>query len=105
MLVEETLRPFASSGIDTVLLGCTHFELLEQQIRMILPSANIVASSQAVCEALEDRLDQRKIKNNDSKRGILRVYVTGNQENFERSIKWFNKPINVLEHIDIKNRC
>ena len=48
----EILQPFATardeSGLDQLVLGCTHFALLHDQIDELLPGVVVVDSSEAI---------------------------------------------------------
>jgi glutamate racemase len=99
-LVERTLAPYRNSGIDTVLLGCTHFGLLEPLIEKILPNINLVDSANALCEVLESKLDLLKLRNDSHKIGTLNIIVTGDLLPFQHATTWFKKPIDhISTHI------
>lgn len=40
-----TLTPLRQKGIDTLILGCTHFARLEKEIGGVLPGASVISSS------------------------------------------------------------
>lgn len=55
--VAEALRPLAGAGVDTLLLGCTHYPLLRPLIADVVgPSVAIVDSATATASALADFL-------------------------------------------------
>lgn len=57
LLVEEYLEPLKNSGIDTVLLGCTHYLALENSIRSYLGrDVQLVDSASACAEHVLKRL-------------------------------------------------
>ena len=100
--VLRTLSPYRNSGVDTVLLGCTHFGLIEPLISIALPNTHLVDSADAICEVIDAKLELLHIKNEETKGGELEVVVTGNLATFQKAITWFKHPINKLYTVDIK---
>ena len=59
-LVAHTVAPLARHGIDTVVLGCTHFPLLVGPIRRALgPGVRVVSSAEETTSELADMLRRR----------------------------------------------
>ncbi len=52
-VVDMYLRELRSSGIDTLILGCTHYPLLKKEIGDYMRGVKIIDSSDAVAQALE----------------------------------------------------
>jgi glutamate racemase len=53
-IVELYLAPLKSQGVDTVILGCTHYPLLLQPIRSYLgPAVTVVECSEAIADDLQ----------------------------------------------------
>lgn len=54
------LSPFKAKGIDTLILGCTHFPHLEREISGILPGVRLISPSrEGAKEMLRNCLNQR----------------------------------------------
>ncbi len=51
-VAEHYLAPLRALGIDTLILGCTHYPLLLPVFRQLLPKCHFVESGEAVCEYL-----------------------------------------------------
>lgn len=49
-IVEYTLKDIKNTGIDTVILGCTHYPLLKNAIQTFLPNVNIVDSTKYIID-------------------------------------------------------
>ncbi len=59
-LVEQTIAPLKGHGIDTVVLGCTHFPLLVGPIRAALgPAVRVVSSAEEITRELAEMLGRR----------------------------------------------
>lgn len=71
--------------IDTLLLGCTHYPLIKDKIRMFIPeSVNIVPQGKLVAKSLEDYLKRHpEIEKECSKNGITEFQTTENPEKFD----------------------
>ena len=53
-LVEEYVRPLIERGVDTLVLGCTHYGILEREIRSIIgENITLVAEESIVAEELQ----------------------------------------------------
>ena len=54
MILKKYLRPLKHANIDTLILGCTHYPLLQKEIdRMMGKSCQVISSAQASAEAIE----------------------------------------------------
>ncbi len=54
-VAEHYLAPLRAAGIDTLILGCTHYPLLLPVLRQLLPTCRFVESGPAVAEWLRRR--------------------------------------------------
>lgn len=70
--------------IDTLILGCTHYPLLENKIRHYLPeSISIVSQGEYVAQSLENYLFRHPEMNAlCSKNGATRFYTTESEDKF-----------------------
>ncbi|MBK8564042.1 MAG: glutamate racemase [Saprospiraceae bacterium] len=75
----------ASPGIDTLLLACTHYPLLEPVIRQFLPKEiNIVSQGGIVAHSLADYLQRHPdMEMRLSKQGLRDFHTTGATEDFD----------------------
>jgi glutamate racemase len=86
------------SGIDTLILACTHYPLLEPKIRSLLPKpVHLIAQGSLVAESLEDYLHRHpEIDVLCSKNASCRFYTTESEEKFATMASLFlNDEINV----------
>ncbi len=86
------LESLKASGIDTLLLGCTHYPLLREVIRRTLgPGVRIVDSATATALAVVERLKELRL---DRPRGLgtQRFFVTETPERFVRVGRRFLGP-------------
>ena len=90
---------FASdSQIDTLVLGCTHYPLLEEKIRMFLPEGvNLLAQGPYVAYSLKDYLFRHpEMSDRLTKNGDCHFLTTESEEKFSEAASLFlNCKINV----------
>lgn len=87
--------------IDTVILGCTHYPILEPKIRKYLPPrVRIVSQGELVANSLVDYLQRHpEIDERISKGGTCRFYTSESHEKFADFGELFLKEPIVVEHI------
>jgi glutamate racemase len=77
------LEPMLADGIDTLVLGCTHYPLLTNAIaRAVKRQIMLVDSAQNCARAVEETLDRESLRAATPNRGELRVALTDAADNF-----------------------
>ena len=92
--VKELLKQ--SDKIDTIILGCTHYPLLENKLRQYIPQhIQLVSQGDIVAKGLKDYLTRHpEMDAKCTKNGTLEFYTTETPENFsEQAGKFFGKGI------------
>lgn len=103
-LVGATVEPLRDHGIDTVVLGCTHFPLLVGPIRHALgPGVCVVSSAEETTRELTDILTRREQLAGDDAEPQHRFATTAdNIAEFAVAGSFiFGQPLKSIEHIDI----
>ena len=89
-VIEHYLSDLASGGVDTLLLGCTHYPLLRSELHKFLgPQVRLVACSDAITDNVELILKQLKLSSLNATTGSLRCFVTDAVERFLLSARLF----------------
>lgn len=79
------LEPLLGKGIDTLVLGCTHYPLLRSAIARVAGSEiGLVDSAENCALAVRELLQQQQLEADPSKNGSLRVALTDPAEGFLR---------------------
>jgi glutamate racemase len=89
-----------SDKIDTIILGCTHFPLVEAKLRQYLPQhIQLVAQGDIVAKGLKDYLARHpEMDAKCTKNGTLEFYTTETPENFSQQAgKFFGKEISAKQ--------
>src|SRR6266404_6326909 len=82
-VIARYLEPLLSDGIDTLVLGCTHYPLLAGAITRVLGrKIMLVDSAQNCARAVEEMLNQQSMRSAATKRGELHVALTDAADNF-----------------------
>ncbi|MBK6575647.1 MAG: glutamate racemase [Sandaracinaceae bacterium] len=107
-VVEHYLEPLASAGVDTLILGCTHYPLLAEVIRevasrVLSPNVQVVDSAVATATELTALLEARGLARKDGP-GDLRILVTDLPGRFaEVASRFLGREVDetVVEQIDL----
>ncbi len=93
MIIKEYLDEIVKKGIDTLILGCTHYPLLKKSIKKLYPDIQIVDSSQAITEYLKKHHIPVK------EESIKKIFITDESPAFEnlKKILIGNIPVEKLE--------
>lgn len=103
-VVSEDLRPLHAAGIDTLVLGCTHFPLLTPAIRAAMPAGlNIVSSAEETTREVAETLRRRGQLARPGSLVRHRFATTGDDiTTFAAAGQFiFGRPLASIEHIDI----
>lgn len=81
--LEPLLHPALGEAPDTIVLGCTHFPLLEGAIRAALgPHATIVDSATTTAEAVAATLAARNLATSRTRSGTITLLATDGPDRF-----------------------
>lgn len=82
-ILERALDPMLVRGIDTVVLGCTHFPFVIPTIEEIVgPEVRVIDPSPAVARQVQRLLDANGLVPSDSQAGQKRYLTTGDPAKF-----------------------
>jgi len=82
-VIARYLEPLLADGIDTLVLGCTHYPLLSPAIARALGGGVTLVDSAANCAtAVQEILDRHSLRSPATKRGELHVALTDAADNF-----------------------
>ncbi len=81
LAVRHYLGPLSQRGLDALVLGCTHYPLLQPVIedearRLFGEQLRVIDSARATAEQLRELLKERELETPNSEQGRLRLLVT-----------------------------
>ncbi len=85
MMLKNYLRPLRHANVDTLILGCTHYPLLQKEIeRMMGRRVAVISSGKAAADAIEDYFKRHpEVEKGLFKKGKRTYYTTDSAEKFE----------------------
>ncbi|MDY0405423.1 glutamate racemase [Virgibacillus sp. 179-BFC.A HS] len=85
-IVQDSLRPLQKiTGMDTLILGCTHYPIIKDVISRVMgPSVQLISSSEETAREASIILDMNGILNKTGHRGYHEFYTTGNLDTFKK---------------------
>jgi glutamate racemase len=82
-VIARYLDPLIAEGIDTLVLGCTHYPLLAPAIaRSLADNVKLVDSAQNCATAVRNLLDRQSLRASQDRQGDLRVALTDAADSF-----------------------
>jgi glutamate racemase len=89
-IIRHYLRKLLARGIDTLILGCTHYPLLKPAIRQVVGGrVRLVDSAENCAIAVRSHLRQNNLETERRGRGKLELFVTDRPHSFSRSARLF----------------
>ena len=83
-VAREYLEPLKETGIDTLILGCTHYPLLTEIIGDIMgPGVTLVSAGEESAFELKRMLKARNLRADEDRQGESEFYVSDRAEDFE----------------------
>lgn len=90
-VVDEVLEPLKDKDFDTVILGCTHFKLLTNEVKYVFKDVNIVNSGEPTAEVLYKTLYNANLLNQSQEKGKVIINATKDANQMKEVISWFKK--------------
>jgi glutamate racemase len=87
-ILESAILPMLDQGIDTIVLGCTHYPFVIPLINEIVgPEVRVIDPAPAVARQVARVLEAKNRMNLDIKAGRLKFYTSGNPARFRVLLK------------------
>jgi glutamate racemase len=101
--VREECAPLREAGVDTVILGCTHYPLISPMLqRMLGPRVTLVSSGAALARQVEHALSTRSLGNPREGEGEYRFLCTGETQTFGvLGTRFLQMPLGAIERIEL----
>lgn len=98
LAAEKYLTALKKNGIDTLILGCTHYPMLKKVISNVMKGVHLVDSSEAVAEEVRNVLLLKGLASRPPRgKGKMICYVSDAPGNFKKISGMFLK-----EEVDVK---
>ena len=101
--VKTTLAPLVHKGIDTLILGCTHYPLLEPVIQSVMgEDTSIICSGDETAYEVSGILEYSSLLYTGDEKASHTFLTTGSIDNFTRiATHWLDYPVIKVEQIKL----
>ena len=105
--VDGLCRPLKEAGVDTVILGCTHYPLVRPVLQRSLGRrVSIITSGEAIADEVDAKLREAGLAQEEDRRGRYEFLATGDPEEFRRlGTRFLQLPIGHVEAVDRVRRA
>ena len=87
-LLEGYLHPLLEQGVDTLVLGCTHYHFLKDAVaRVAGPRVTVIETAGPVARQVERVLEQQGLRNPNAPDGGISFFSSGDLRQFLRSVE------------------
>ena len=84
--LKKRIEPMLAEGVDTLVLGCTHYPFIQPVLESLLPDGfEIIDPAPAVARQVKKRLEKLDLLD-AKKAGSVQFYTTGNVKNFKGQV-------------------
>ena len=100
--VRSYCAPFKDAGVDTLILGCTHYPLVAPMLQRILGrDVRLVTAGHAVAATVQRTLEAKRVEAANEGEGTYRFLCTGDAESFrELGTRFLQMPLGHVERVD-----
>lgn len=101
--VREYAAPLREAGVDTVILGCTHYPLIRQIFQRVFGrGVKLVFSAEETAHEVAQTLARKGYENDPAREGGYRFLTTGDPDQFRvMGARFLQLPIAEVEHVAV----
>jgi glutamate racemase len=101
--VREYAGILKAEGVDTVILGCTHYPLVRPILQRVFGrGVTLVFSAEETAREVAETLARKGIENDEAREGEYRFLTTGDPELFrETGRRFLQLPIETAERVEV----
>ncbi|MDQ1144831.1 glutamate racemase [Bacillus sp. SORGH_AS 510] len=102
-IVNESLKPMLQQNLDTLILGCTHYPLLESLIKQTMGAeVNVISSGDETAREISAILEYNDLLETCEEEPEHEFYTTGSRRIFSKiASQWLGYPINSVNKIKL----
>lgn len=99
-ILAEALTPMLMAGIDTVVLGCTHYPFVIPEITAITgPIVRVIDPAPAIARQVRRVLDQRGLRNMADDIGLVTFFTSGSTGKFSTLLEKLFGEVDEVLHV------
>ncbi|CRK84335.1 glutamate racemase [Neobacillus massiliamazoniensis] len=102
-IVDEALTPLLNQNLDTLILGCTHYPLLEPLIKKIMgESVNVISSGDETAREISAILQYNGLLSLNENEPEHEFFTTGSTTIFSKiASQWLERPVDHVKQIKL----
>jgi glutamate racemase len=81
-MVRSYTRPLVAARVDTAILGCTHYPVVERMLRRALPGVTLVKSGEELAREVTETLGRKGLLRPGGREGSYRFVCSGDPADF-----------------------
>jgi glutamate racemase len=103
--VREYARPLKDEGVDTVILGCTHYPLIRPVFERVFGRrTTLIFSATETAREVAETLERKGIANDPGREGACRFLTTGSPDEFRAlGERFLQLPIGQVEQVAVRD--
>ena len=103
-IAQEYLNPLKETGVDTLVLGCTHYPLLQKTISKVMgENVKLVSSATEVARVVKKTILDNNMQRDTRHKAVYRYYTSDSVEKFEPLCSAIlGRNVNSAEKVDIE---
>ena len=103
-IAEKYLSPMKDEGIDTLILGCTHYPLLKELLSRIMgQEISLIDTAEATAKAVERKLREKNLLRKGSRKAVYKFFVSDDPEKFlQLGRRFLGKNVEKAERINLE---
>jgi glutamate racemase len=101
--VREYAAPLKEAGVDTVILGCTHYPLIRPIFQRVFGrGVTLVFSAEETAREVAETLARKRIEHDEGREGSYRFLTTGDPAAFRAlGERFLQLPLGEVEHVAV----
>lgn len=100
-MVREYTAPLREAQVDTVILGCTHYPVVERLLRRSLPGVTLIKSGEALAREVSESLQRKGLQRGGTDEGGYRFVCSGDPRVFrEAGGRFLQMPLGDVAVVD-----
>lgn len=101
-MVRDYTAPLREAQVDTVILGCTHYPMVEKLLRRQLQGVSIIKAGEELAREVADSLRRRKLLRRPGREGRYRFACSGDPAAFrEVGTRFLQMPLGDVASVDL----
>lgn len=101
-LVREYAAPLREARVDTAILGCTHYPMIDRLLRRTLPGVTLISSGAEIAREVRETLERKSLLRGEDREGTYRFACSGDPTAFvELGSRFLQMPLGEVDQIDL----